>query len=400
MFLEFFYLLRKRGMGVTINEWLTLLEALQKNLHETSLTGFYYLSRMILVKNEADYDRFDQVFLECFKGIHYEDPIPEEMMEWLEKPLDGILLELQAAKAKGFFKEEDLEQLLQELSERIKEQDEEHNSGSYWVGRHGASAFGNSGWHPNGIRIGGESNHRTAMSVAGERKYRDFRKDNTLDTRQFQMAFRTLRQFSAQVASSELEFDIDGTVKDTSENAGNLKIRYKHPRRNAIKLLLLMDTGGSMEIHTQLCSMLFQAATQSNFFKELHTYYFHNCIYDAVYTHPRQAPEDAVSVDWLLNNFGADYRVIIVGDAQMNHRELYGTFYDWTKNQYSEYTGIDVLKLFKSHFPYLIWLNPDQAPTIMDFRTYTHIEIAKMLPMYELSVEGLEDGMKRLLVRK
>ena len=169
----------------------------------------------------------------------------------------------------------------------------------------GRTPWGNSGWHPNGIRIGGQSMHRTAMMVAGERKFRDFRKDNKLDTRQFQMAFRALRQLSAQERSAEKELDVDATIHDTCESAGRLEIRYKNPRKNTVKVLLLMDSGGSMDYYSGLCSQLFQAATKSNHFKELHTYYFHNCIYGDVYNGPRLWQDGQTPTEWLLQNFDA-----------------------------------------------------------------------------------------------
>ena len=239
MFIGFFYLLRQRGMDVSLNEWLTLLEGMERGLHHSTLTGFYHLCRAIVVKNETDYDRFDQVFLEFFKGVPYQGELPEELLNWLNHPTEDLRRTLEELKTLGI-PEEKLEDLLRQLEERLKEQTEEHNGGSYWIGTQGRSPFGNNGWHPNGIRIGGQSHYRTAMMVAGERRFRDFRKDNTLDTRQFQTAFRLLRQFSSQMDDSEKVLDVDGTIRDTCDNAGTLKVRYKNPRKNAVKLLLLM----------------------------------------------------------------------------------------------------------------------------------------------------------------
>ena len=285
------------------------------------------------------------------------------------------------------------------LEERLKEQTEEHNGGNYWVGTQGRTPWGNNGWHPNGIRIGGQSMHRTAMMVAGERKFRDFRKDNKLDTRQFQMAFRTLRQLSAQERSAEKELDVDATIHDTCESAGRLEIRYKNPRKNTVKVLLLMDSGGSMDYYSGLCSQLFQAATKSNHFKELHTYYFHNCIYGDVYNGPRLWQDGQTPTEWLLQNFDASYKVILVGDAAMNPYELREKQYDWRNQRYGP-SGLEWLELFKKHFPYLIWLNPEPLPAFQDFWTLTHLQLAKMFPMFDLSAEGLEAGMKRLMVKR
>ena len=235
--------------------------------------------------------------------------------------------------------------------------------------------------------------------MGGERKFRDFRKDNPLDTRQFQMAFRTLRQLSAQERSAEKELDVDATIHDTCESAGRLEIRYKNPRKNTVKVLLLMDPGGSMDYYSGLCSQLFQAATKSNHFKELHTYYFHNCIYGDVYNGPRLWQDGQTPTEWLLQNFDASYKVIIVGDAAMNPYELREKQYDWHTRQYGP-SGLEWLELFKKHFPYLIWLNPEPLPAFQDFWTLTHLQLAKMFPMFDLSAEGLEAGMKRLMVKR
>ena len=398
MFAAFFYLLRQRGLKISLNEWLVLLEGLEKGLHRSSLTGFYHLCRAVLVKSETDYDRFDQVFLEFFKDVPYKGELPDEVMEWLNHPSEDLHRTIEELKGLGF-PDEDLEKLLKMLEERLKEQTEEHNGGNYWVGTQGRTPWGNSGWHPNGIRIGGKSRHRTAMMVAGERKFRDFRKDNTLDTRQFQMAFRLLRQLSVQANESEKVLDVDGTIRDTCDNAGRLKVRYTNPRKNAVKVLLLIDSGGSMDYYASLCSMLFQAATKSNHFKELHTYYFHNCVYSELYTHPGLRWDSSVPTEWVLQNFDSSYKVIIVGDAAMNPYELREKRYDWVNRTYGP-SGLEWLEQLRKNYPYLIWLNPEPLPERMDYWSQTHMYLAKMFHMYDLSAEGLEAGMKRLMVRR
>ena len=246
--------------------------------------------------------------------------------------------------------------------------------------------------------MGGESRRRAALAVAGERRFRDFRKDATLDTRQFQMAFRLLRQFSAQISDAEKVLDVEGTIRDTCDQAGLLKIRYRNPRRNAVKVLLLIDSGGSMDYYSDLCSTLFQAATKSNTFQELHTYYFHNCIYESVYRHPRMRQEDRVETEWLLKNFDGVYKVIVVGDAAMNPGELLSQQYDW-KRRVPMPSGLEWLQRIRAHFPYLIWLNPEPLPAYAGFWGQTHVHLAKLFPMYPLSVEGLESGMHRLMVK-
>ena len=398
MFAAFFYLLRQRGLDVSLNEWMTLLEGMEKGLHHSTLTGFYHLCRAVVVKSETEFDRFDQVFLEFFKDVPYTGELPEELMNWLNHPSDDLRRTVEELRGAGF-PEEDLETLLRRLEQKLKEQTEEHNGGRYWVGTQGFTPWGNSGWHPNGLRIGGESMHRTAMAVAGERKFRDFRKDNTLDTRQFQMAFRTLRQLSAQEQSAEKELDVDATIHDTCENAGRLEIRYKNPRKNTVKVLMLMDSGGSMDYYSGLCSQLFRAATRSNHFKKLHTYYFHNCIYGDLYNGPRLWQDGKTATEWLLQNFDASYKVIIVGDTAMNPYELREKQFDWRTRRYGA-SGLEWLELLKKHFPYLIWMNPEPTPTQPGFWGQTHYQLSQMFPMFQLTAEGLETGMKRLMARR
>lgn len=381
---------------------MTLMSALEKGLHNQSFTGFYHLARAIVVKSEVEFDKFDQTFVEVFKGVPYEGPVPDEVMKWLQNPKEDLgrdfAAELEALA--GNFDRADFEELLRKMQETLEKQDGEHNGGSKWVGTQGRTGYGNSGWYPNGIRIGGEGMHRTAMSVATERNYRDFRTDRVIDNRQLQVAFRKLRSFSTDDPFAEKELDIDGTIEDTGNNGGILKIRMKNPRKNAVKLLMLMDSGGSMDWYNALCSQLFHAAAGSNFFKELHTYYFHNCVYDKLYTTPEMFGRDAVQTDWLLNNFGSEYKVIIVSDAAMNPQELVERRYDWRSRTYDENTGMDRLLSFKNQYPYLIWLNPEPLPQTRNYWSQTHLELAKIFNMYDLSVDGLEKGVKALMARR
>ena len=398
MFTGFFYLLRVHGFRVSLNEWMTLMEGLMMNLQHASLTGFYELCRAVLVKSEADYDKFDQIFLEYFDGVPYEGDLPEELLNWLNHPENALEEFRRFLKTQGY-EEKSIEEILKMFEERLKEQTEEHNGGSYWIGTRGYSNFGNSGHSLQGIRVGGQSMYRRAFQVAGERKYRDFRKDNVLDIRQFQMAFRLLRQYSAQTMGEKTEFDVDGTIRDTCDNAGTLSVRYKRPRRNSVKVLMLMDSGGSMKYYSHLCSMLFQAARQSNHFKELHVYYFHNCIYSSVYTNPRMWREHAVSTDWVLQNYGSDYKVILVGDALMDMYELMEKRYDPRSGEV-RYSGMDQINRFRAHYDHLIWLNPEEPPRYRGYWGESYFHIEKAVDMFPLTVDGLERGMKKLLVNR
>jgi len=367
-------------------------------LHNSSFTGFYDLCRAVLIKSETEYDKFDQAFYEFFKDVPYREDLPEEFWNWVNKPAEDLNRSIEELKSMGFPVDETMLDIMKGLEERIKNQHEQHNGGRKWVGTQGYTAWGNSGWHPGGIRIGGNSMHRTAAIVAGERNYRDFRKDNTLDTRQFQMAFRLLRQLSANVDSNHKILDVDETVRKTGDNAGVLKIKLKNERKNAVKVLMFIDTGGSMDVYANMMSMLFQAATKSNTFKELHLFYFHNCIYDRVYKNPRMFPDDEVELDWVLKNYDRSYKTIIVGDAQMNPYELFQLRYDWKTRKTLE-SGMTYLQEIKKSFTNIVWLNPEKTPKHKDYWTQTHYDIAKEFKMYHLTVDGLEKSMKQLMSR-
>jgi uncharacterized protein with von Willebrand factor type A (vWA) domain len=243
--------------------------------------------------------------------------------------------------------------------------------------------------------------YKRAFRVAGERKYRDFRGDNTLDTRQFQVALRHLRQFSGLVDLPETEFDVDRTIQDTASNAGRLKIRYKRPRENTVKVLLLMDSGGSMDYYSKLCSALFQAVEKAGHFKDLKVFYFHNCPYWRLYREPSLLTRNAVTTDWVLSNIATDWKVIFVGDAQMAPYELMGGYYGYGREDGGEgpVCGMDWLRLFRKRYQNVIWLNPSERPQWGPHWTQTYDAIAREFPMFPLTVEGLEEGMKKLLTR-
>ena len=398
MFEDFLYLLRRYGLKVSLTEWMTLMEGLDKGLHNSSFTGFYYLCRCLLVKSEADFDRFDRAFLEYFKNVPFQQEVSQELLDWLNRP-DTLLDhanwdEEQALKNLGL-SEDEIERM---LKERMAEQKEEHNGGSYWVGTHGMSVFGNSGLSPTGIRVGGESRYKRAFRVAGERRFRDFRGDNTLDTRQLQVALRKLRQFSGLVDLPPTEFDVDSTIQDTADNAGVLKVRYKRPRENTVKVLLLMDSGGSMDYYAQMCSALFQAVSKSGHFKDLKVFYFHNCVYSWLYNTPRQSYGDGVMTQWVLDNLPGDWKVIFVGDAQMAPYELSGGYYR-TNAKDTPQSGLDRLNCFRERYPHVIWLNPSPRPDWGGYWSQTYDTISDIFPMFPLTVEGLEEGMKKLLSR-
>lgn len=398
MFTSFFYLLRARGLKVSLNEWMSLIEALDKGLHGSSFTGFYYLCRSVLVKSEADFDKFDGAFLEFFKDMEFDGEIPQELLDWLENPKEkpGKEFNMERAMENEWISQEEIQKM---FLERLQEQKEEHNGGSYWVGTGGVSVFGNSGFSPRGIRVGGEGGQRRAFQVAGERKFRDFRDDNTLDIRQFQMAFRRLRQFSTRADDAQTEFDIDGTIRETCDNAGNLKVVYGRPRKNTVKILLLMDSGGSMDYYNRLCSALFQAVSKSNHFKDLQVFYFHNCIYSRIFKDPRMRMDSAIPTDWILRNLSSEYKAIIVGDAQMEPSELLnGSYYSYGGRD--EIPGIEWLNRFREKYPHIVWLNPSERPYWGGWWAKTYDIINKDFDMYRLTLEDLNSALKRLMVNR
>ena len=398
MFEEFLYTLRRGGLKVSLTEWMSLMEALDKGLHRSSFTGFYHLCRCLLVKSEADFDAFDRCFLDYFQGVPAEEEVSQELLRWLDRPNAPLgEYDEQQAELNESLSQLEIETLFQE---RRREQREQHNCGSYWVGTHGMSVFGNLGMSPAGLRVGGESRQRRAFRVAGERRYRDFRKDSTLDNRQLQVALRRLRQYSGLVDLPATEFDVDGTIRDTAEHAGALNIRYKKPRQNTVKVLLLMDSGGSMDYYAQLCSALFQAVSKVGHFKDLKVYYFHNCVYGRVYDNPSLLPSGALQTDWLLSNLSSEYKVIFVGDAQMAPYELTGGwYYNRDRDPSAPKCGMDWLLRFRDKYPNAIWLNPSDRPSWGQYWCETYDQIAAVFPMFPLTVQGLEDGMKKLLAR-
>lgn len=399
MFIEFFYLLRKRGLKVSLNEWMALMEALNQGLAQSSLTSFYYLCRAVLIKSETEYDKFDLAFAEFFKGVEHQEDIPEEVWDWLENEYQIPAHALE--KAMQNLQAHDFEELQKMLEERLKEQKEEHHGGGYWIGTGGTSPFGHGGYNPAGIRIGGESVHRSALQVAGERNFQDFREDNILDIRSFQMAFRKLRQFSSKNDGPKTELNVDATIQETCDNAGNLKLIFDRPRKNTVKVLLLFDSGGSMRPYSEMCSQLFQAAHKSNHFKDLKVYYFHNCVYQDLFTDPSCHRNFKADTMKILHNIDSEYKVIAVGDATMSPSELLypgGASY---RNDYNKETGLEWIKKIKSRYPHMVWLNPiAERRWAHTYGNSTIGLIRNEVPMFELSLSGLDAAIKKLLVNR
>jgi uncharacterized protein with von Willebrand factor type A (vWA) domain len=394
MFASFFYLLRARGLDVSLSEWLTLVEAMDKGLCHANFTEFYYLARSVLVKSEADFDKFDGVFLEYFKNIAFTDgELPVELLNWLNNPDHEMGTGASDNAQLQGLSPADIRRM---LAERLKEQDAEHNGGKYWIGTDGASPFGNAGNAPKGIRVGGESRRRMAMEVAGAREFRDFRDDAVLDTRSFQLAFRRLRQFSNRVDAPRTELDLNASIAATCNNCGRLKLVFDKPRKNTVKLLLMMDSGGSMDMYSGLCAALFQAVSKSNHFSDLKVYYFHNCFRDSLYKSPQIYRGDSVQTSWVLQNLSAEYRVIIVGDALMDIDELMGRGYNNDTP-----SALEWLRIFRQRYRHLVWLSPEHGEHFFDsYWGKSYKIIQNELNIRALTVESLTEVVKSLMVTR
>lgn len=400
MFINFFYGLKEAGLKVTLSEWLNLQDALDRGLCNSSLTEFYYLARMILVKSETDYDKFDMVFEAVFKAASMETEVSKNMLKWLDKPeMNELLNEMDKQWLNKLEDTKvDKDEVEEKFKQRLRDQDSEHNGGSHWIGTMGKTSFGNTGGNVGGVRVGGATGYQSAFQVIGARKYRDFRDDRVMDNRQFQQALRRLRQFSARLDIPKTELDLRQTVDETCNHGGMLHIVMEKPRKNSVKLLLLMDSGGTMIPYTQLLNDLFQSVTKTNHFKEVKVYFFHNCIYSKLYKTPECENGDWIDTEWMFRNLDSDYKVIVVGDAAMAPEELYSDSGNY-RGPNGGLSGLEWLKLLKSHYKKIVWLNPKMAPGHAPWREAETV-IKEMFPMYKLTVDGLNQAMVKLMVNR
>ena len=395
MFTDFLYLLRANGMHTSLNEWNSLMDALGLDLNEASLTEFYYMARAVLVKKESDYDKFDQTFLEYFKNVTTYDKLPKEVLDWLSKAREQTPYD--KAEVDARFAGLDLNEIRRMMAERLKEQKEQHHGGNRWIGTGGTSAFGHSGYSPKGIRVGGSGKNRSALQVAQERNYRDFREDAVLQIRQFQIALKKLRLLSCREDGPKSELNVEKTIEKTCDQGGRLELVMERPRKNQTKLLLLMDSGGSMWSYAELCNRLFQAVNQSSHFKDLKIYYFHNCFYDQLFTTPSCSWRDKISTEWVFHNLKQEYKVILVGDGAMAPSELLykGGSLDYFHG--NDRTGLYWLEAMKKRFPSAVWLNPiSENRWERAYGAYTIGLIRERIPMFSLTAGGLEAAVREL----
>ena len=380
-------------MPVSTRELLDLYALLETGIVFADREQFYELIRLCMVKDEKYFDKFDRAMADYFEGIDTLD-IDELMAklgdipkEWLELKLDpNNLTEAQRRLLKKYGS---LEALMQALEERLKEQKERHQGGNKWVGTGGSSPFGAYGDHPEGIRVGGESRKRSAVKVWEQRKYRDLDTDNQLETRSMQMALRKLRKFARDGAADEL--DIGSTIKKTAQK-GMLDVQLRPERRNRVKVLMLFDIGGSMDSYIEACERLFAAA--KNEFKTLEFFYFHNCVYEYVWTENARRNASAVPTLDVLHKYGSDYRVIFVGDAAMSPYELLSV--GGSVEYMSQDTGQAWLKRITNHFDKVAWLNPETPSYWQYTQTIGLIKDIMQGHMYPMTLHGIEDMTKYL----
>jgi len=388
MFIPFFLELRAAKVPVSLREFLTLLEAMRLRVAGFDVEEFYFLSRSALVKDERHLDRFDRVFGQVFKGLETPtDPQTELPDEWLKKLAERYLTPEEKAQIEALG---GWEKLMETLRQRLAEQKGRHQGGSKWIGTAGTSPFGNSGYNPEGIRIGGQGGNRTAVKVWDRREYRNLDDTIELGTRNIKLALRRLRQFARQGA--DLELDLPGTVRSTAHNAGWLDLQMVPERHNAVKLLLFLDVGGSMDDHIRICEELFSAARGQ--FKHLVHFYFHNCLYDTVWKDSRRRHVEQIEVTEILRTYDPNHKVVLVGDASMSPYEIEkegGSVERW-----NDEPGAAWMQRLLDHYPKAVWLNP--VPEKYWGGTTSIGMIRRIMEdrMFPLTLDGIDRGMRAL----
>mgnify|MGYP001324906188 FL=1 len=386
MLVNFFQGLKDGGVPVTPRELLDLLAAMNKQLVFGSIDDFYNLSRAVMVKDEKYYDRFDRAFGLHFRDLEGVDDVIEALIpdDWLRSEFVKQLSEEDKAKIESLG---GLEKLIDEFKKRLEEQEKRHEGGNKWVGTGGTSPFGNDGFHPEGIRVGGQGKNKKAVKVWDRRDFKNLDDSVEIGTRNIKVALRRLRKFARTGSADEL--DLDDTISSTAKNAGLLDIKMVPERHNAVKVLLFLDVGGSMDPHVKVCEELFSAARSE--FKHLKHFYFHNFLYDNVWENNIRRHNQRTSLHDVMHKFGHDYKVVIVGDASMSPYEIVqpgGSVEHW-----NEEPGAVWLERLRSTYEKCVWLNP--VPE--DEWQYTQsISIANQLmeeKMYPLTLGGLEDAM-------
>ena len=395
MFLGFLVFLRRGGIKVSLHDWFSLMEGLSMGLHGQSFRGFYVLSRALLVKTESDLDKYEELFCRYFRNVD-SDAFKEEISVIKEQPelvKNALAGYIQKNKPDAAFVSDRIDELLAVYDEENSEI-QAFGAGEIMskANSAGQGAGPGSGSGPMMQGAGGKS----IVHVRGDRRFRDWCTDCTIESRQFQIAFRLLRELSRKLDSSDEELDIRGTVDGTCRQAGILDIKMQPPRKNRLKLMVLIDSGGSMKPYEELCSLLFQSLNKANTFSDLKIYYFHNCLEDKLYRDPSINPADTIKTDWVIRNISKEYKVIFVGDADMAMHELMdGSQSSWSVSESND--GITWFKKFRERYRHSIWLHPQEREENIAWMPESFAEIEKVFPMFRLSIDGLKDGMYRLL---
>ncbi len=387
MLIDFFFTLKDAKVPVSIKEFLVLLEALDKQVIEPSLDDFYFLSRTTLVKDEANFDKFDKAFGAYFHGIDtLFEKNPEIPLDWLMKRLQRELTPEQKAAIEKF----GYDKLMDRLKELLEEQKGRHEGGNKWIGTGGTSPFGNSGQNPEGVRIGGEGGNRSAVKVWDQRAYRDYDSERELGTRNIKVALRRLRKFAREGADEELA--LDDTIRATANNAGWLDLKMQPERKNKVKVLMLMDVGGSMDDHIARVEELFSAAKTE--FKNMEFFYFHNCVYETLWKHNRRRHAERFSTWDVIRKYPPDTKLIFVGDATMSPYEIVQP--GGSVEYHNEEAGAVWLQRFVHQFPKFIWLNPEPEGLWQYRQSITIIRQLMANRMYPVTMDGLERAMQML----
>ena len=390
MLTKFFFMLREGGLKPSITELLTLLEAMRSGVAQQNVDDFYYLARSCLVKDESKFDRFDKIFAAHFDGIEegFKALVAEVPEEWLYQQAELVLSEEERAEieALGGF-----EKLMEALRERLEEQEGRHEGGNKWIGTAGTSPFGAYGYNPEGVRIGQQgSRHRRAIKVWDRREYRNLDDKLELGTRNIKIALRRLRKFAREGAAEQL--DLEDTIDKTARNAGILDIRMVPERHNAIKVLLCLDIGGSMDDHVRICAEMFSAAKSE--FKHLEYFYFHNFVYESMWKDNRRRHTERIPTTEIGHKYGPDYKLVFVGDATMSPYEI--VYAGGSVEHWNEEPGAAWIKRLLNTYPKAIWLNPEPEHR---WEYTPSIKLTRELMgdrMYPLTISGLDEGIKRL----
>ncbi len=387
MLIDFFFTLKDAKVPVSIKEFLVLLEALDKQVISPSLDDFYFLSRTTLVKDEANFDKFDQAFGAYFHGVDtLFEKNPEIPLDWLMNRLQRELTPEQKAAIEKF----GYDKLMDRLKQLLEEQKGRHEGGNKWIGTGGTSPFGNSGQNPEGIRIGGEGGKRSAVKVWEQRAYRDYDSERELGTRNIKVALRRLRKFAREGADEELA--LDDTIRATANNAGWLDLKMQPERKNKVKVLMLMDVGGSMDDHIARVEELFSAAKTE--FKNMEFFYFHNCVYETLWKHNRRRHAERFSTWDVIRKYPPDTKLIFVGDATMSPYEIVQP--GGSVEYHNEEAGAVWLQRFVHQFPKFIWLNPEPEGLWQYRQSITIIRQLMANRMYPVTMDGLERAMQML----